>query len=264
MSKLRLSTLALMVAALTNHANVHGQTPRVQADQGNQQELQNQGNQRNRTPTASSQQPGPTVQEALVQKLIKANEAEIELAQLAKRTSDNEEVKKFAETMIQDHQDFNQTLQQHAGYDTSRQDHSGQDHSGKAASRQSDRSQTAAYRTASDRTQNDRRSENRAIDTRSNRVPRELCEITEQACDNALEMTKSMLSNYQGQDFNMAYLGQQCVAHTMMLAELKAIQSKGPAELQQIAQQASTKVQKHLDQAKQIAKKLEDDSKSRS
>lgn len=46
------------------------------------------------------------------------------------------------------------------------------------------------------------------------------------------------------------------------LAELKAIQSSGPKELQQIASDATSKVEKHLEKAKQLAKKLEDDRKN--
>jgi predicted outer membrane protein len=96
------------------------------------------------------------------------------------------------------------------------------------------------------------------------RVPTQLCQIADQACDNAMKMTKDMLTKYEGQDFQMAFLGQQCVAHTMMLAELKAIESTGPQELQPIAQEAISKVEKHLEKAKQLAKKLEDDEKQRS
>ncbi len=95
-------------------------------------------------------------------------------------------------------------------------------------------------------------------------LAKQLCKFGEQACDNALKMTKEMLGSYEGQDFNMAFLGQQCVAHTMMLAELKAIESVGPQELKQIASRAAGKVQQHLDKAKSIAQKLEDDRKTRS
>ena len=76
-------------------------------------------------------------------------------------------------------------------------------------------------------------------------------------------MTKEMLGKHQGQDFNMAFLRQQCVAHTMMLGELKAIESDGPTELRQFASQAAAKVEKHLEKAKLLAKKLQDDGKPR-
>ena len=84
-------------------------------------------------------------------------------------------------------------------------------------------------------------------------------QIAEQACDNALKMTKETLNEHDGRDFDMAFLGQQCFAHTMMLAELKAIQSSGPEELQEVAEKAISKVENHLEKVKQLAKKLADD-----
>jgi predicted outer membrane protein len=201
------------------------------------------------TSDAHSEQ-GPTVKEALVQKLIKANEAEIELAKLAQQKTDNEELKQLAAMIVKDHQQLNQTLNKHAGKQSA-----GNEGSGKSTADQAsqDRKRDQATTTSA-------KSE-RASDTPT--VPKELCKVSEQACENALKMTKEMLSNYDGQDFNMAFLGQQCVAHTMMLAELKAIESTGPKELRDLASQAAKKVETHLEKAKQLAKKLEDDSKSR-
>lgn len=85
----------------------------------------------------------------------------------------------------------------------------------------------------------------------------------EQACENSLQMTKEMLQDYQGQDFQMAFLGQQIVRHVNMLAELQAIESTGPQELQPIAQTAIQKVKSHLEQSKQLAQRFEDERNSR-
>ena len=90
-------------------------------------------------------------------------------------------------------------------------------------------------------------------------VPGQLIQIMDQACENSLKMTKDMLQKYEGQDFSMAFLAQQCFAHTMLLAELQAIQSHGPEELKSLAAESATKAQSHLDKAKQLAKQLEDD-----
>jgi len=167
-----------------------------------------------------------TVEQALVMKLKKANQGEIELAQLTLQKTDNEEVRQLAQMLIDDHQTLNQDL--------------------KKIEMKSNASTSAG------------KSSSTAM------VPHELCQIAEQACQNTLTMTKEMLDKYQGQDFNMAFLGQQCVAHTMMLGELKAIETHGPTELRQFANQAATKVEEHLEKAKQLAKKLQDDRKPRS
>ncbi|HQX50502.1 MAG TPA: hypothetical protein PLR25_11370 [Planctomycetaceae bacterium] len=89
----------------------------------------------------------------------------------------------------------------------------------------------------------------------------EIAKLAQKKTDNALKMTKDMLNKYERQDFNMAFLGQQCMAHTMMLAELKAIESVGPEELRPIAQEAASKVEQHLEKVEQLAQKHEDDRK---
>lgn len=94
--------------------------------------------------------------------------------------------------------------------------------------------------------------------SQSAQVPQQLCALMQQAAQNNLDMTKQMLQRYEGQDFQMAFLGQQIFGHTGLLAELQAIQSTGPEQLHQIAGQAEQKVQQHLQTAKQIAQKLED------
>lgn len=176
--------------------------------------------------TKKDSQAGVTVEQALVMKLKKANQSEIELSELATQKTDNQEVRQLAQMLIDEHQALNEDLK-----------------------KVEMKSQTTAP---------DKRSSQVAM------VPHELCQIGEQACQNVLTMTKEMLGTYQGQDFNMAFLGQQCIAHTMMLGELKAIESDGPKELRQFASQAAAKVEKHLEKTKLLAKKLQDDGKPRS
>lgn len=243
MSKLRLSFAFLGISALAGLQTALAQqsAPVKPADPSPRvsQPERSPGDQPDRYETRRvpyESQGAKTVKDALVEKLQKANDAEIELAKLAQQKSDNQEVKQMAQTLIQDHQALNQKLEQFS----QRRGSSSQVQNGNPSTSQS------------------------RTERQSDLVPQELCDVTEAACDNALKMTKDMLGKYEGQDFNMAFLGQQCVAHTMLLAELKAIESKGPKELQTIAQEAAEKVQMHLEKAKQLAKKLEDDRKSRS
>lgn len=202
---------------------------------------------------AESQQEGTTVKEAIVQKLMKANEAEIELAKMAQQKTDNQELQQLTQMIVKDHEALNQKLKEFMSEGQSQYNSSREGQSNDAVSqRQAGRDQ------ASQVSQTSGQNNESAI------VPEKLCKIAEEACANSLKMTKEMLSRYEGQDFQMAFLGQQCVAHTMMLAELKAIESVGPAELQPIAKMASQKVEQHLEKAKELAKKLEDDAKNRS
>ncbi|TWT95264.1 hypothetical protein Pla108_34080 [Botrimarina colliarenosi] len=206
-----------------------------------------------RVVNAGATQQGVTIQEALVKKLTKANDAEIELAKMAQEKTDNDEVRKLTKTIIEDHKALNESLQQ-----VSKQQ--GNDRNS-PNSNSNDRGQTNQNANQANRPQLGQ-NQGRPMTANgqpSETIPQQFCDIGEKACDNALKMTKDMLKDYDGQDFNMAYLGQQCVAHTMMLAELKAIQSEGPQELKSVAEKAITKVEKHLKTVKQLAKDLEDD-----
>jgi len=89
-------------------------------------------------------------------------------------------------------------------------------------------------------------------------VPHQIVAVLDQAADTELQMTKEMLSEHQGQDFEMGYLGQQIMAHTCMLAKLQALKNAGPQELQQLVTQGEQTTRNHLDMAKQIAEQLKD------
>ncbi len=90
----------------------------------------------------------------------------------------------------------------------------------------------------------------------SGHVPHMLVALTDQTCDNEQQLTKKMLEKHEGSDFDMAYIGQQIVAHNCMLAHLQALKSSGPQELQQLASQGEQETQKHLDKAMKIAEEL--------
>ncbi len=90
----------------------------------------------------------------------------------------------------------------------------------------------------------------------SGHVPHMLVAITDQACDNELQMTKDMLNKHKGDDFEMAYIGQQIVAHTCMLAHLQALKTSGPPQLQQLVSEGERTTREHLDHAMKIAKDL--------
>lgn len=229
---------------------------------------------------------GVPLQQAIVQKLRKANEAEIELAKMAQQRVDDPELKQLTQTIIDDHQALNQKLQQFAS----------QKQSGVAGTDRPNRNRANRNRANRDRPNRDRLSgdrdrlsedddddsqrrpllsrgddaENRAdrqqrrggqsAGSQSTNVPSQLVRIMEQACQNNLEMTKEMLDRYDGKDFQMAFLGQQAIAHTMLIAELKAIASEGPEELQPVVQEAVNTTQKHLEKSRQLAKKLDEDA----
>jgi predicted outer membrane protein len=269
MLRLNLVLASACVAALALSAELQAQqsTPQPNAQRGRPAADQS----RDRLP--QQHQAGVSLTEAIVKKLIKTNEAEVELAKLALGKAENEELKKFAQTLVDDHQAFNQKLSQMAG------DHSrGSDSAPGAAQQRATFQQTSTQlgqpnnspaattgQNTSGQIRQASQSSQRGAQTagmQDAQVPHQLTQIMDEACDNSLKMTKEMLSKYEGQDFQMAFLGQQCVAHIYQLAELKAIENSGPEELKSVAGEASKKVEAHLEQAKQLAKKLEDDRKN--
>ena len=204
---------------------------------------------------------GMSVEDAIAKKMIKANEAEIELAQMAMRKTDNEEIKQLTQTMVTDHQKLNEKIKKHCDMKDSG-----------SANRRTSQTQTTQGQLEQTQTSMPNQKSTQGMRTlkaqpsgagASETVPAQLCAISDQACDNALKMTKEMLSEYDGEEFEMAFLGQQCVAHTMMLAELKAIESEGPQELRELCSKAIPTVKNHLQEIKTLASKLGNDNSSR-
>lgn len=188
-------------------------------------------------PTATAAQGQHGLQGFLVQKLMLGNKGEIEVSQLAQQKSQNPEVKAFAQKMIQDHQQMNQQLQ---GLSSGqRQGQSGQRSTAQATS------PTQPSLAASS----------------GQGELQQLTQLTQRAAETHLKMVKQMLQQYQGQDFDMGYLGQQIAAHTHMLAHLQAIKASGNVgsqEFQQLVSKAEQATTEHLDRAKQLAHQLED------
>lgn len=250
MSMKHFATITLTIAML----GLSG-TTEAQDRPDNNRVVPGQQNARGQQQQDWSKMQGKTVTEALAMKLMKANKAEIELAQMAQQKVKREDIQQLTTTVINDHKKLNEKLQQMVGSDSSQQG-------------RSDRRQTAIpnrQTPVSTPGQEEQRGRNvNGIGANENKtVPPQLLAIGNQACDNALEMTKEMLSNYQDQDFAMAFLGQQVVTHTMALAELKAIQSTGPEELSSFTNEAIDTIEQHLEKTKQLAKKYEDDRRTK-
>ena len=293
MSRTRIALTGIALASLALSNGVVGQQPATQ--QPTQQPAPTQrANDNPNVPSQQSDRQTPPVQtqqdrrlmgnmqgvslpEALVRKLKKSGEGEVELAQMAKEKIEDQGFREFTQMVIEDHQVLNQQLDKFvsaSGRETGAAPANSNREGNITAPTPQNREQPNNNRPNQDPAQRDATRgqagdaarptdapvrEGQLANGRGVMVPQQLCAIMEQACENNLEMTKKMLQEHEGQDFQMAYLGQQIVAHTAALAELKAIESAGPAELKAVAQQATPKIQEHLDMAKKLAKKFEDD-----
>ncbi len=262
MSKLRFNLMAIALVTATG-ANYAAAQQSVPGKEIPGQTQPSPGQERTAPPVQpgqdqsrlSNNQQGVSVQDALVKKLMKANDGEIELAQMMQDKVEEKDFRQFTSMVIEDHQALNQQLKKMTSAPRAGNRENEVQPSTKPAS-QDNASQPNRQPAIGD--EPNREAQNRQAPqghVQMGLVPQQLCNIMEEACETNLKMTKEMLGQYQGSDLKMAYLGQQCVAHTMMLAELKAIHDQGPNELKSVAQQAMPKVQHHLDMAKQLSKK---------
>ena len=183
----------------------------------------------------------------LAGKIMLANQVECQLAKTAAEKSKNPDVQRFAQQLQTDYQQFNEKLQQQmpqlaAMVDLGTSSANVPRVPADASATQQPEGQQAG-------------SQGKPLDGPARRLMR----ITQQAAQNEIEMINDLMSQYQGQDFDMAFLGQQISGSTWMVAELKAIQKVGPDALQSLAQAAQQLTERDLDQARQLAKRLEDD-----
>ncbi len=198
--------------------------------------------------------------EYFADQLMLANQGEIELSKIAQQRSTNNEVKQFAKMLIDDHTQLDAKLQQVAP---------------KAAANFAERRRVATEfgariaKSLRDRvTDRAAPGEDRVQIRTAAREAGEhdaftrLCQINHTAARNHREMSKRLLEQYQGQDFDMAFLGMQIGGHSWLLSELQALSGVGTPEFQEIVTSARQSVEHHLEQAKALSKKLEDDRRS--
>lgn len=203
-------------------------------------------------PAATAAQGQQGLQGFLVQKLMLGNKGEIEISQLAQQKSQNPEVKAFAQKMIKDHQQMNQQLQGLSSVQ-------GQAARPAATARGQGQRQGQSAERSTDQATSPTQPSLGA--TSGQGELQQLTQLTQRAAETHLKMVKQMLQQYQGQDFDMGYLGQQIAAHTHMLAHLQAIKASGNVgsqEFQQLVSKAEQATTEHLDRAKQLAHQLED------
>jgi predicted outer membrane protein len=183
--------------------------------------------------------------------LLIGNQEEVALAQVAVDRAENENVKQFAQMLVDDHQKTIQKLQQHAKQGVGLDSEPTLSAASGVRSGQSDSnlSPTAQQYTAN-RADLDR-------DSASNGALDQVLKMQQQAAQECLSMTKAMMQEKQGAEFDKAFAGSQIGAHVGMLAKLKASEQHVSSELAPIIQESQQTVQMHLEQAKQLCEELE-------
>ena len=227
-------------------------------------------------PGAAGQQ-GGQLDQHIAACLLLGNQEEVALAQFAQERSQNDAVKQFAQHMIEQHQQAIAKIQQAspqlaslnvqltgAGA-TSAQGGAGANASRGADNDQSSQRNATQSGVASQNPQSTTRagdssatSQTAAAGAQGQGAAHQGIQLAKDIKEQCLQLTQRELSEKQGADFDKAYIGQQLVAHTNMLAELQASQKYAGQELQPIIREGEQMTQQHLSQAKQIMEQLKD------
>ena len=181
--------------------------------------------------------------------LLLGNQEEVALSQFAQQRSQNEQVRKFAQQMIEHHQEAISKIEQAApeAANLNLQLRGGTE--GEAAVSTS----ASGVRPAS--------AEEPVATTSAGHDQRavQLVQSVKQEC---LNLTQQELAQKQGVEFDKAYIGQQVGAHIGMLAELRGSKNFATGQLQQVISEGEQMTQKHLAEAKQIMSQLKDQQSS--
>jgi hypothetical protein len=191
--------------------------------------------------------------------LILKNEEEIATLQFASSKIQDNDLRQAAQKMIQDHQQAISKLGRfaaHAGEAGNQANSSGgaraagTARSGAAAGNTTGASGTAITSRDTKRSQSrealrvgtDDRANASAGGASSQEVMYQVARREKEEC---LKMTQADLSKHEGAKFDKALVGQQSVAHTNMLAKLRALQSQGSSEFEQVLQELEKTAQQH-------------------
>lgn len=193
--------------------------------------------------------------------LASCNDAEVQLGQLAVEKAENQQVKEFAQKMVDEHTQLLGQLEQFipGGQGQTRGQTSATD-----PNRSRNPDQPAQPRVTDRPRDTAGQREGAARETVGSGGPHdELMQIAKKAGERKLQMTKSLLEEKQGAEFDMCFMGQQIFAHIGLLSELEAMQGSGTEEFQQLVTKARQSTDAHFKHAMDIAKSLDTESPER-
>jgi len=185
--------------------------------------------------------------DALAQHLANGNKAEIELGKLAAEKASSPEVKEFAQMMVKDHSAFLAKVEKFT-------DEKGQSVAGADRKTFDEPKEAKPAITKSDAT-NDQPKE-QTVGFRGDKHAA-MEKIGKRAGEIELQMTKELLSKFQGHEFDMAYVGQQIAGHTHMVATLKAMEEGTSGEFQAVVKEGVKSAEMHLNHAKELSAQLQ-------
>jgi len=173
--------------------------------------------------------------------LRQMSQGEVDLANFALKRSQNEEVRRFANMMVQDHENLDKQLQQYANLGGQRG----------GTNEQSTASGNIAANPANPQPANP----NEANQANANQAHPHgaLADLQKECGANIVASIEKQLGQFQGADFDRAYLGQQFWGHVIFIAQAETAQKHvSNNELKQVIQQGQQTAEKHLQEAQRL------------
>lgn len=211
-------------------------------------------------------------------KLILMDHSTIQLAQLAEAKSTNEKVKQFAKMLVEEHTKCSEQLRASApgvvsvtdlqgvgithaaGFrgETEADEKSDAGDNPAKGERNPSRKPVGAERLiGNEPVDKDREHHGNSPKTTHAMTPlHRILTIERQATENYVQSTTEMLNKYDGQEFDMGFVGFAIGSHTWALAELKAMDSVGDEKFQRLINEATAKVEQHMMKAEELSKEL--------
>lgn len=185
------------------------------------------------------------------------NQNEIALAEIAEERASDNNVKKFARQMVDEHTEFLQKLNRTIGNSRigQQQQQTGQQQNGQQQNGQQRRQTAQQSQQAGQFAQG--RSQQQGLD---------LVALKHQLGEQCRQSASRELQQKSGAEFDKCYVGMQIAMHMQMLDTLKVFSRYASPELDQLIEKGEQTTQSHLDHAKKLIASLEgqSDASSRS
>jgi len=232
---------------------------------------------------AQGGQQGQLSDQALVRYISAGNEAEIRVNEFAQQQAENEQVKQFAQKMVQEHTQMGDKLRQASQGGQGGQpgatgrpgaegrnrgalrNESGAGQAGEGAGRRSGAGRNNESGAGDDSSvsllqEDDLQGRRAGQGQRAGGAMRggnAAIALHEEIKRQCAESTIAALREKQGAEFDHSFMHQQVVAHMAMLDTLKVTQKHASPNLRPVLQEGQQHAQQHLDQARQILEQLE-------
>lgn len=204
----------------------------------------------------------------IANQLLEMSKGEVELANFALKRTQNEDVRRFAQQMIDEHTNFNNQLAKFASPELSK-DLGGQSPTPGTQPGRPGRPEatTPPGRTAPAAGAPARPGETTAAapqpgqpgapgaatDIAGNDPNVQICEDISKQIGSSVEKE---LAQYQGSDFDRAYVGQQFWSHVIFVGAAKGAEKHVSQDLQQVLNQGATPGEKHLEHCRKLIRDL--------